>query len=435
MPPMRFSFFLVCLSFSFSLQAQEIFLDTFIRKDGIYTLTPLTEREPRTLFAFTGSKKKTINEEASLGKELSEKVKTYLSPSFGKQEPYIYFRVVRDLEAHDSAGYYQSLTELPTPYQTFFTGLYHVEANNFSEAVKKFNDILSSGNSDSLLVRETKFWSDATQKLLDDDIAYKKVLTAYAASQNPKREKYEQLLKMIENIQSPYLLHKYLIQYNYLFRINDYDSASKVYDSVAFYAAPAKMKASLTKNRDAVVELLQAKKNFIKVAKNKLYHYDIDFLYDHLDAWGANNITDREMLDEAGFTLSKRYSTITDSIFTRWLKDTTLIDTMSKFEVLSFIKTPLDKGNRRFVIVKIGFDNEKTYKEYETFLSRFKSKPIHQSIYYSTGPLKEGEEYMLTKNFIAALYKQNNDPIIKYELSIYLIEDAEGNVYGVDTLF
>jgi hypothetical protein len=431
---MRSIFSLFFLLLSYAVGAQETFLDTFIRKDGIYTLVPFTEREPRTLFAFSGSKKKSINEELSLGKDLSEKVKAYLSPSFGKQEPYVYFRVVRDLEAHDSASYYQGLAELPTPYQNFFSGLYLVELNNFKDALPKFDDILNSGNSDSLLLRESKFWKDATQKLLSDDIAYKNVLSAYAASENPTRESYPKLLGLVERIQSPYLLHRYLIQYNYLFRINDYDSASKVYDSVVLYAVPAKMKASLTKNRDAVVELLQAKKNFIKVAKNKLYHYDIDFLYDHLDAWGANNLTDREILDEAGFTLSKKYSTKSDSIFTRWLKDTTLIDTLSKFEVLSFIKTPLDKGNRRFVIVKLGFDNEKTYKEYETFLSRFKSKPIFQSIYYNSGPLKEGEEYMLTKNFIAALYKQN-DPIIKYELSLYLIEDSEGNVYGVDTLF
>ncbi len=432
---MRSAFLFLLVILSFAANSQEIFLDTFIRKDGIYTLTPFEEREPRTLFAFTGSKKKPVNNVSSLGVDLAERVKDYISPSFGKQEPYTYFRVVRDLEAHDSASFYQGIADLPTPYQSFFNGLYLIEANNFKAALPKFDDLLNSGNGDSLLMKETKFWRNATAKLFEDDLTYNNVLAAYKASKSPKREAYSNVLNLLEKIQSPaYLLHRYIIQYNYLFRINDYDSASKVYDSVVHYAAPAKMRASLTKNRDAVVELLQAKKNFIKVAKNKLYHYDIDFLYDHLDAWGASNITDREILDEAGFTLSKRYSTKTDSIFTRWLKDTTLVDTLSKFEVLSFIKTPLDKGNRRFVIVKIGFDNEHTFTEYENFLAKFKSKPIQQSIYYNTGPLKEGDEYMLTKNFIAALYKQN-DPIIKYELSLYLIEDAEGNIYGVDTLF
>jgi hypothetical protein len=50
------------------------------------------------------------------------------------------------------------------------------------------------------------------------------------------------------------------------------------------------------------------------------------------------------------------------------------------------------------------------------------------------GKYIEGTEYMLTKHFIAALMKQD-DPVLKYALTLYLLEDAEGNAYAVDTLF
>jgi hypothetical protein len=46
----------------------------------------------------------------------------------------------------------------------------------------------------------------------------------------------------------------------------------------------------------------------------------------------------------------------------------------------------------------------------------------------------EGNEYLLTRHFIAALYQQE-EPVTKYVLSLYCIEDKEGKLYAVDTLF
>lgn len=194
------------------------------------------------------------------------------------------------------------------------------------------------------------------------------------------------------------------------------------------------MKSSLTKNRDAVDEMLEAKESFITAMNNNMYHYEIDYMYDHLEAWGADTLTDRSFAEAAGFIFRPKFSSKTDTIFTRWLKDTAVNEPLSKFEVLSFVRTPPDKAGRQFVMVKLGFDNEEAYKKYSGFLADFKSKPIWQSVLQNKGKIREGNEYMLTKYFIAALY-EHDDPVIKYELCIYLLQDSEGNAYAVDTLF
>lgn len=426
-----------CLCFiQFAASAQEIFLDTFIRKDGIYAVPTFEQREPRTLFAVASSKKKTINAEDLLDIKGAERIRRYSTSSFGdqKKEPYSYFRVLRDLEAHDSAAYFESMTDIPAPYQTFFTGLFYLENNNFKKGLPVFENLLNSGLGDSLLVRETAFWLDITKKLIDEETEYNAILNAYAELSRPRKERYEQVIHSMDSIRMPeYRFHKYLIQYNYNYKLNDYKGAREAYDSLLAYTVNPKMKSSLTKNKTAVEELFLAKETFIKVLEKKIYHYEMDYMYDHLEIWGSQKLTDREYAEDAGFTLSKKFTTKTDTIYTRWLKDTAANGTLSKFEVLSFLRSPMQNG-RRFVVVKLGFDREETYKQYDTFLQKFKAKPIQQSVFHYTSKISEGTEYMLTKYFIASLYKQE-DPMIKYVLCLYLLEDAEGNPYAVDTLF
>lgn len=429
-----FSASFISLLFCVAASAQETFLDTFIRKDGIYAQPEFGPREPRTLFAVASSKRKTINAESLLSIEASDRIRRYSTPAFGdqKKEPYSYFRILRDLEAQDSAAYFESMADMPPGYSQLFTGFFHLENNHFAKALNVFDNLVNN-SVDSLVKKESVFWLDETKKLWEDEKEYSIILAAYAETEHPRKEKFAQLIHFLSPVHSPaYVFHKYLIQYNYAFRINDYKPARELYDSVLAYTVHPKMKASLTKNRDAIQELLDAKEAFIKTRSNNSYHYDIDFLYDHLEAWGMDTVTDRSFAEEAGFTLQKKYASKTDTIYTRWLKDTTQADSLSKFEVLSFLRTPL-QGGRRFVMVKLGFDHEDTYKKYHSFLERFKSKPLSQSLMqYKTRV--EGNEYMLSNFFIAALY-QLDDPRLKYELCIYLVEDMEGNRYAVDTLF
>jgi hypothetical protein len=366
--------FLLLQCFYFSASAQEIFLDTFIRKDGIYSVPSFEQRQPRTLFAVASSKKKTINADELLDLQAAERIRHYSTSSFGdqKKEPFTYFRSLRDLEAHDSAAYFEDLSDLPATYRMFFTGLFHLENNRFRKSLTVFQNMLDTGIDDSLLSKETRFWSGITRKLIADETEYNAVLNAYAALQRPRKDRYEQVMHSMDSVYSPeYVFHKYLIQYNYNYRLRDYKGTRLTYDSVLKYAINPKMKASLAKNRDAVEELMAAKETFINVQDKKIYHYEIDYLYDHLDLWGSRSLTDKEFAEDAGFTLSKRYTTKTDSIYTRWLKDTAENGTLSKFEVLSFTKTPLHEG-RRFVIVKLAFDNEPTYDKYLSFLEKFK---------------------------------------------------------------
>ena len=420
----------------FSSSAQEIFLDTFIRKDGIYTVPAFEAREARTLFAVANSKKKTINTEDLLDIKAAERIRRYSTASFGdpKKEPFSFFRVLQDLEAHDSSGYFESIAELPATYRMFFTGLFHVESNNFKKALHVFDNLLNTGLDDSLLSRETTFWRDQSFNFLKEETEYNAILAAYAELQHPRKDRYELVMHSMDSVHSPeYIFHKYLIQYNYNYRLKNYKEARVLYDSVLAYAFNPKMKQSLSKNKEALEELLAAKEAFINAQDKKIYHYEIDYLYDHLELWGSQSLTDREAAEDAGYTLSKKFTTKTDSVFTRWLKDTSETGTLSKFEVLSFTKTPL-RQNNRFVIVKLAFDREDTYNLYASFLEKFKSKPIRQSIMTQVGKFTEGTEYMLTKYFIASLVKQE-DPILKYAISLYLLEDGEGNPSTVDTLF
>lgn len=411
--------------------AQTVEYDTFIRKDGIYAPGSFDERGGRTLFCFTDARKKTINPEATLGKPLCDRVKYYLSPSFGKTEPYTYFRTLRDLQAHDSTAYFDGLIGMPSAYQQFFRALYLVEENQFKKAYMGFDNISAT---DSLLTKETVFWKDALKGLVEDEIAYSSVINAYKLLAHPVVSGYARLDSVLAQIQSPYLQHRYIVQFNYHFRLRDYVGARQLYDSIVVYTTQDKMKASLIKNRGQVLDMLEAKNTFMAAMKKQLYHYELDFITDHLDAWGSSNITMRDELEDAGFTLNPRFTNKIDSFYTRWLMDTAEVDTKSKFEVLSFVKTPFDKSGRRFVMVKLGFDRDETFQIYEKFLQRFKSKPIEMSLMANNGPRREGNEYMLTKYFIASLYKQQ-DPVIKYELCLYLLEDKEGNAYAVDTSF
>ncbi len=422
--------------FGFTASAQEKFLDTFIRKDGIYIVPPFEPWQQATMFSVKSQKGRQANNRPLLGIDVVSRVKFYSSSVFRdkKTEPYSYFRVLADLEAHDSSAYFQVLSDLPPVYQSFFSGLYHVEYNDFKKALGFFDNVLNTVVNDSLLSYETVFWNEATKKLVQEHLQYNAVYAAYRLQDEPRPDSAK-LANLLAQILLPqYVMHKYILEYNYRFRKNDYDSARSLYDSVLAYTTHSRMKASLSKNREAVRELLDAKGKFIAAMRDQLYHYEIDYLYDHLDAWGGESLTGKELAEEAGFALSPRHTTRTDSIFTRWLKDTANPELLSKFEVLSFIKTPLDKAGRRFVMVKLGFDHDSTFQKYAVFLEKFKSKPIQQSVMSNQGKYREGNEYMLTKYFIAALYRQD-DPVIRYELCLYLLEDAEGNVYAVDTLF
>jgi hypothetical protein len=419
----------ICLS----SPAQEILLDTFIRKDGIHTVPAFEPWETATLFRGKSAKGKQAGNQPLLPLEACERVKYYSSAAVSgkKTEPHRFFKVLADLEAHDSTNYFQVLSDMPPPYRSFFSGLYHVEYNRFNTAVSFFDSALAAG--DSLLLKETPFWKDAAMKMLNEQSQHNTIYTAYTLLEHPRVDSGA-LMKLLQQVSLPqYLMHKYICLYNYSFRKNDYGGARLVYDSIVSHASYSKMKASLAKNRNAALAILAAKENFIATVKKGLYHYEIDYLYDNLETWGRDTLTDKEFVTDAGFLLHQG-ATKSDSIYTRWLLDTAAIDALSKFEVLSFVRTPLDRAGRRFVIVKLGFDNEDTYNKYVAFLAKFKSKPVQQSVLYNKGGISEGNEYMLTKHFIAALYRQD-DPVIKYELSLYLIQDAEGNVYAVDTLF
>jgi hypothetical protein len=242
------------------------------------------------------------------------------------------------------------------------------------------------------------------------------------------------LAKLLQQVSlSQYQMHKFINLFNYSFRRNDYGAALALYDSILAHTSYSKMKGSLSKNRDAVREILDAKERFVDVQRKGIYHYEVDDLYDNLTTWGKDTLTDTEFVTMAGFVLNPKLTNKTDTIYVRRLIDTAVNGTLSKMEMLSFIRTPLDKSGRRFVIVKLGFDSEEAWKKYEAFLQKFKTKPLQQSVLYNKAGI-EGNEYMLTNHFIAALYKQDH-PVIKYELSLYLLQDVEGNVYGVDTLF
>jgi hypothetical protein len=428
-----FVFFLL-QSFSFISSAQTILTDTFIRKDGIHLVPEFEPWETATLFRIKSSKNKQVGSQPLLPLEACDRVKYYSSNLAEKKtEPFRFFRVLNDLAAHDSDSYFQYLTDLPTAYQSFFKGLYFVEYNEFKTALPLFDNVFSNG-ADSLLMKEPPFWKEATTKMLNEQLQHNTVLAAYSLLEQPRIDS-ARLMALLQQVTLPqYVMHKYISLYNYNYRKKNYEAARVLYDSVVAYASSSKIKASLAKHRVAVQEMLDGKEKFMTAMRNKLYHYEVDYLYDHLQTWGQDTLTDKEFSALAGFTLEKRYTTKTDSIFTRRLVDTAVDEPLSKFEMLSLIRTPPDRGGRRFVIVKLGFDNEDTWNKYVSFLSKFKSKDVHQSVLYNKTSITEGNEYMLTKHFIAALYKQD-DPVIKYELSLYLIQDAEGNVYAVDTLF
>ena len=430
MKPISFIFILL-LSFSASVLAQESFLDTFIWKDGIYPVPSFTTWQNGTLFLTKKSKGKAVNDQPILSVEAAERLKHYTTAySNQKTEPYRFFRVIEELEAHDSSTYFERIDGFPLQYTTFFKGLYFLEYNEFEKADSLFNILTNS--TDSFLYKEVSFWKTTTQKLLSEKKQHNAMLQAYSLQKRFKTDSIK-LMSLLQQINLPqYMMHKYINLYNHYYRHKNYEFARSTYDSIVVYVNQSKMKASLTKNRAAVLEMLEDKLKFIAAVKNGLYHYEIDYLYDHLELWLNDTLTDKEFASMAGFSLHQRSTTKADSIFTRRLIDTASNEALSKFETLSLIRTPLDKGGRRFLVVKLGFTNEDTYKKYVSFLSKFKSKPIQQSVLY--GGIREGDEYMLTQYFIAALYHKN-DPMIKYELSLYAIQDSEGNIYAVDTLF
>jgi hypothetical protein len=412
--------------------AQDVFTDTFIRKDGIYPVPQFVSWEAGTLFVLKKSKNRVANSQPVLSIEAAERLKHYAAAySNQKTEPFRFFNVLDDLAAHDSAMYFERISDMPLQFRAFFRGLYFIEYNEFDKALALFDTLLN--NDDSILLKEVPFWKTVTQKMYNEQVQHNTIFAAYALLEQHQLVDSAKLFHFIQQVSLPqYLMHKYINLYNYYYRQKSYEAARSTYDSILRYTIHSKMKASLSKNREAVLEMLESKENFIATGKNGLYHYDIDYLYDHLEAWIQDTLTDKEFATMAGFKLHERSTTKADSIFTRRLTDTAANERLSKFEILSLIRTPLDKAGRRFLIVKLGFSNDDTYNKYVSFLSKFKSKSIQQSVLY--GAMHEGEEFMLTQYFIAALYHKN-DPLIKYELSLYALEDAEGNMYAVDTLF
>lgn len=412
--------------------AQDVFTDTFIRKDGIHPVPPFSPWQPGTLFTPKKSKSKTAILHPLLSIEAADRLKFYDDKyADQKEEPFRFFSVLEDLAIQDSSTYFERISDMPPLFRSFFRGLYLTEINEFDKAVPAFDSLLNT--SDSLLQKEVPFWKGIAQKLLDEKIQHSAVLSAYDMFERHGHLDSAKLFLLLQDVSLPqYKMHRYINLFNHHFREKHYDIIRSLYDSILVYTSHSKMKASLSKNREAMFEWLESKEKFMLAMKNDLYHYEVDYLYDHLEAWKRDTLTDQSFAALAGFKLHQRSTTKTDSIFTRRLTDTSSNELLNKFEILSLIRTPLDKQGRRFIMVKLGFSSDSTYQRYLSFFSRFKSKPIRQSIFY--GNLSEGDEYMLTDYFIAALFLKN-DPHIKYELSLYSIEDAEGNSYAVDTLF
>jgi hypothetical protein len=412
--------------------AQDVYTDTFIRKDGIHPVPSFTEWEPGTLFALKKTKNKAASGQPVLSVEAAERLKFYSDKySNQKTEPYRFFLVLDVLALHDSSTYFERVSDMPPMFRSFFRGLYLIENNEFDKAVSAFDSL--SNTEDSVLLKEVPFWKIVTKKLLNEHQQHNAVFAAYNIFEREAIVDSSKLFHLLSNVDLPqYMMHKYVNLFNYYHRKKHYDIARSTYDSILAYTTHSKMKASLSKNRESVLEWMESKEKFISAIKNDLYHYEIDYLYDHLETWKRDTLTDKAFSALAGFKLHQQSTTKTDSIFVRRLIDTAANEQLNKFEILSLVRTPIDKAGRRFIMVKLGFANDSTFKKYLSFLSKFKTKPIQQSVLYGTVP--EGDEYMLTQFFIAALY-QKDDPLIKYELSIYSIEDAEGNSYAVDTLF
>lgn len=364
--------------------------------------------------------------------EAAERLKFYDDTYAGKkEEPFRFFSVIEDLAAQDSSTYFERISDMPPLFSSFFRALYLTESNEFDKALMTFDSLLNT--TDSLLLREVPFWKGIAQKLLEEHLQHNTVLAAYDMFEQQATVDSVKLFHLLKQVSLPqYKMHRYINQFNHYYRGKHYDMVRSTYDSVLAYTTHSKMKASLSKKREAMFEWLESKENFMIAIKNDLYHYEIDYLYDHLEAWKRDTLTDQSFAALAGFKLHQRSTTKTDSIFTRRLTDTSATGLLNKFEILSLVRTPVDKAGRRFIMVKLGFSSDSAYKSYVSFLSKFKRKPIQQSVFYAN--LSEGDEYMLTEYFIAALFLKD-DPAIKYELSIYSIEDAEGNSYAVDTLF
>jgi hypothetical protein len=436
-PPMRMNritCLFVLLFLGFTAPAQEILTDTFFRKDGIHLVPEFEPWQDATMFMVKSGKGKRVSTQPLLPLDACEKIKYYSNAlAQKKEEPFRLFRVLIDLEGHDSSAYFQMLGDMPPAYQSFFQGLFYMEYNHFEKAVPLFDKVFTVAGNDSLLSKETPFWQEAAKRMANEYVQHAAVFSAYTLMQQPRPDSV-QLAKILEAVRLPqYQMHKFINLFNFSFRKNDYGAALSLYDSVLTHTSYSKMKSSLTKNRNGVLEILDAKERFVDVRKKGIYHYEVDDLYDNLTTWSRDTLADMEFVTMAGFVLSPKLTSKTDTVFVRRLMDTAVNGSLSKFEMLSFIRTPLDKAGRRFVIVKLGFDNEDAWTKYLAFLEKFKNKPVQQSVLYNKAGV-EGKEYMLTNHFIAALYKQEH-PVIKYELSVYLLQDVEGNVYAVDTLF
>lgn len=384
---------------------------------------------------FSQAKGSKANAAVEMDAECMKKAKAYLGISKKEKEPLSYFRVVNYLAITDSAGYFDFLEGMPLQYQSFFKGLYLVQQNNFSAALQVFDILIGKGIQDSLLLTETTFWRDAAEKLLNDKAEYDILVQLYKELEKPERKSYPRIAEALSKIVSPeYLFHKYLVQYNYNYRIGNYQAAKEVYDSVLKYTPHSKMKTSLAQKREYIMEMLLAKQKFIDVSKNHLYYYNLADLYEHLKDWSKDTVTNKKKLEAAAFRLQAKHSNHQDSVYTRWLIDTLDNESKNKFEVLSFTRVPWEREGKRVVMVKLAFSDENTYNFYLPQLSSFQSKPMYGSLFFTNKGQLNGREYMLTRHFIAALYEQN-DPFTKYALSLYCIEDNQGNLYAIDTLF
>jgi len=329
------------------------------------------------------------------------------------------------LNNKDSSNYFNIVNNFNYQYKLFFTGLFKLNVNEIEDANQIFNVLRTYKGVDNFITQESTYWFEITSKYLDAATEFEDL---YLSAERFEGEKnYSALIDKINNVKNPLnFYHKYLVKYSFEVHTYNYPEAIKALDSLIFYSSDTDLSDTLISNYTNLISYYNNKQNFLVTTANGTFYYRLETLYKNFYAYLIENKISINDLEKACFKLDKSQCSITDTILSRTITDTSKTDE-TKYNSLSFSTSTFENTKDTLFIISFNFTDSLSYSLYKLKLSSYKIQPLSKSIAYNydnSKGIEIGSEYLIKDAFVAGLTKKidNNSKLTSYRLYIYCLK-------------
>lgn len=332
-------------------------------------------------------------------------------------------KILLYLNNKDSDKYFRIINTFDADYKLLYTAIFKININEMSEANKILQRLKKDKNLDLVVLEQTEFWFDITERYLEAEIEFEKI--SNWSIDYEKNNNYSVLVENLRTVKNPLnFFFKYLVQFSAENKERLYNNAIKTVDSLILYDSEKELAPKLVKDHKSTIDYYKGLQNTLDTKINGTYFYSINDLVKNLSQWVTIKTPPEENLRLAKFTIVNKNNSDGDVVYSRAMYDTSKSEIQEdKIEYITFGRKPYAGSIDTFGIVSLKFSDYATFKYYENELLDFSVKnSAEKSILYNfrNNPIENmGTEHLMNPQLICGLVTNKLDPPINNSKQYY----------------